>query len=294
MKIAKTKQEVINFLEKNIDKTIGFVPTMGALHKGHLELLIRAKQQNKLIVCSIFVNPTQFSNSNDLKNYPRQEKEDIEKLQKIDCDLLFLPEIKEIYTEKELDFKIQKDEKSIFYDHFLFNTLEGEFRNGHYQGVCQIVKKLFEIIQPTKAYFGKKDYQQQLIISKMVQFYKLPIEIIPCETIREKEGLALSSRNSRLNLEQKNLSQNIYKTLFNLKSEIKKLPENHNFLEDLDLIIKAKGDYLNTLKDFRVEYLEIRNKEDLRPIKSFDQLKKTVMLIAIYIQNVRLIDNLEF
>lgn len=301
MKVATTKIQLTDLLKNHkVNQEIAFVPTMGALHFGHLELIKKAKSENDLVVSSIFVNPTQFSNPEDLLKYPRNTELDIQKLIEAKCDFLFLPNIEEIYSLEELEakenvFPQKKEVLNIFYDEFLFNTLEGEFRPGHYQGVCQVVKKLFEIVLPDQAYFGKKDYQQQLIIQKMVDFYNFPISIIPCQTIRQKEGLALSSRNQRLNLEQKKLAQNIFISLKNLQQKILKFVEEAKYFDSdfIEALIQEEINFLNNLPEFKVEYLKIRSQENLRPIKDLENLKKGIILIAVYVGQIRLIDNLE-
>ena len=312
MQIATTKKQIQDFFKQNLNetiaKTVGFVPTMGALHNGHLELIKKAKKENDLVVCSIFVNPTQFTNQEDLLKYPKQEKEDIQKLEEINCDLLFLPEVKEIYEDFELknpglianqtltpdqisqtEETFESEKNQTFYEKFLFNTLEGEFRKGHYEGVCQVVKKLFEIIKPTKAYFGKKDYQQQLIIQKMTSFYGLQIQIIPCQTVREKSGLALSSRNQRLSFEQKELSQNIFKSLKKLQIQALEIQS----IQQIQAQIETQISFLNSIEDFKVEYLKMRNRRNLQQIQNLQDLKEAIFLIAVYVDKVRLIDNLE-
>ena len=227
MKTFKKISEISDFLQqkKNAGKSIGFVPTMGALHEGHLELMRRAKSENDLLAVSIFVNPIQFNNPEDLKKYPRDLDNDSQLLKSVACDVLFFPEVEEMYPEKitkTYDFGV------------LENVMEGAFRAGHFNGVAIVVQKLFEIIQPTRAYFGEKDFQQLAVIQKLVQLESIPVEIVPCPIVRESDGLAMSSRNERLTAHERKLAPFIYNTLHSAKlkstsvtvAELKLLVEN--------------------------------------------------------------------
>ncbi len=213
MKIFKKRDQLKSFLttSKKNKKTIGFVPTMGALHKGHLFLIEQAKKKNGLVVASIFVNPTQFNNQEDLDNYPKTLEKDIELLESVSCDVLFVPTVKEIYDENVVSDKFDFDG--------LEHEMEGKFRVGHFDGVGTIVKTLFEIVTPKNAYFGEKDFQQLQIIKKLVAKHQLPISIKGCEIFRENDGLAMSSRNARLTLEQRNAAPLIYKILKSVKKK---------------------------------------------------------------------------
>ncbi len=284
MIICKTKKEIQNVLAdfRNDKIKIGFVPTMGALHSGHLSLIKRSVSENDIVVVSVFVNPTQFNNKDDLNNYPRDFEEDASILSKSGCTIAFFPSEKEVYENGDLSERID------FEDKFLFNTLEGEFRPGHFSGVVTVVKKLFEIISPQKAYFGKKDYQQLAIIKKMVDYYKLPIEINACEIIREKNGLALSSRNLLLTYEEKEKASNIHKTL----EEVKKALKNDFSLENIKKIKDQAISHLNSFNNFKVDYLEIVNADNLQKIES-NFSGKALICTAVYVGNVRLIDNSE-
>jgi len=280
MKLFKSITETVDYLVTKKEKgmTIGFVPTMGALHDGHLALVKRSKLENDLTVCSIFVNPIQFNNKEDLAKYPRNLALDSKLLEEAGCDLLFAPETTEMYPEGEpvkldLDFGL------------LDKVMEGRFRPGHFNGVAIVVKKFFDIVHPTRAYFGKKDFQQLAIINRMVQVLELPVEIIPCETVRESDGLAMSSRNVRLTLAERKLAPIIHQTLLLMKEKSEKLPVDE---------LKAWG--TNTVQEnpgFRVEYFEIGDKESLMPIENWKNKDRAVAFVAVFLGEVRLIDNIE-
>jgi len=291
----KTKTALSNFLSsKEIEKTVGFVPTMGALHAGHLSLIQKSVEQNDITVVSIFVNPTQFNNAKDLENYPRKEGEDLKMLKRAGVEAVFLPNIREMYPsglEKDLDFVSD-----------LFNILEGKFRPGHFAGVAMIVKKLFEIVKPDKVYFGKKDYQQVLIIRKLIEFYNLPISLQACPIIREKNGLAMSSRNRLLTPENQFLANKIFEVLAELERQsyqiIKKMAGQgsltpQQLYPELQKLLKpAKSALQNVGNSVKLEYLEMRSGSDLS--KLVDQkVEKIVFLVAVFFGKVRLIDNLE-
>ncbi len=218
MKVFKTKKELKTYFKefRSENSKIGFVPTMGALHKGHLSLLEKSIENNDITIASIFVNPTQFNKKEDLENYPRTLESDLSLLESISCDVVFIPSVKEIYTN------------TVTSSHFNFDGLEtlmeGKYREGHFNGVGTIVKKLFEIILPTNAYFGEKDFQQLQIIRKMVEKTALDVTVVCCATHRETSGLAMSSRNARLTTEEKEAATIIYKTLQEVKKKINHLP----------------------------------------------------------------------
>lgn len=266
-------QEYINNA-KTQGKTIGFVPTMGALHQGHLSLVQAARNDNDIVIVSIFVNPTQFNNPDDLKKYPRTIKVDSAMLEKEKCDAIFYPSVEEMYPEEVLtEYNFGE----------LKNVLEGEFRPGHFNGVAVVVKKLFDIIPAHKAYFGKKDFQQLAIIRKLVEIEKIPISIIACDTMRENDGLAMSSRNIRLTASEKKIAPRIYKTLNMIKqSRGEKEPAE---LEAL--AIQELGD------EFKPEYFKIADGHSLQPIKQWSDTDYPIALVAAFLGNVRLIDNLE-
>ncbi len=277
MKILTTITETHSYLNslRDKDKSIGFVPTMGALHHGHLELLRRSKNENDISVCSIFVNPIQFNNPEDLKKYPRTLESDIEKLKSVHCDVLFVPDVQEMYPEdnkKQYDFGL------------LEKVMEGEFRPGHFNGVAVVVKLLFDIIEPNRAYFGEKDFQQLAIINEMVRQENIKIEIIPCAIVREKDGLAMSSRNVRLTAEERKLAPTIYKILSTVKDK-----KQTQSIEELSKWAKSE---LNTVQGMKVEYFEIVNAENLQKIESFTKCAHSVACVAVYLGAVRLIDNI--
>ncbi len=279
MKIAKSKKELIAFIENDRinSKKIGFVPTMGALHKGHLTLVEKSIFDNDITVCSIFVNPTQFNNPEDLTKYPRQLQDDIALLESVNCDYLFVPEVNEMYAKNEnpINFNFGKLEM----------VMEGPNRPGHFQGVATIVKKLFEIINPDKAYFGEKDYQQLIIIKSLTKQYNLSPEIIGCEIVREADGLAMSSRNQRLNETQRFEAPFIYQTLKKAKTKVKKIT-----VKDLKLWVK---EVINNNPIMELEYFEIANAVDLQPINNWNDSISVMGFIVVNVGGVRLIDNIK-
>jgi len=277
LKVCKTitelNQALITF--RNTEKTIGFVPTMGALHKGHIALVKRAIMDNDVVVCSIFVNPIQFNKAEDLEKYPRTLEQDITLLDEVACDILFVPEVDEIYPEK-------------VYDRYDFGNLdkvmEGQFRPGHFNGVAVVVRRLLEIVQPAKAYFGKKDFQQMRIVQALVSNLKMPVEIVPCETSRDKDGLAMSSRNVRLSRKQRAAAPAIYRVLNLVAERAGTQPPRE--LESWGIA------QLNKFDEIEVEYLQIVNIDNLMPVNSWDEQTDKVVCVAANLGNVRLIDNL--
>jgi len=262
--------------KKNED--IGFVPTMGALHDGHLSLLKTSLKENKLTVCSIFVNPAQFNDPTDFKNYPSTIDEDISKLERTGCDILFLPAVDDIYPD---GIEVKKK-----YDlGYLDSILEGEFRPGHFQGVCMAVEKLLLIVQPDKLYLGQKDFQQCMIIVRLIELMGLDekVNVRICPILREKDGLAMSSRNMRLNKEQRAKAPALYETLIFLKQNI-----CNGSLRDLK---KEATDQLKK-KGFKTDYVEIANAKTLKPINEWDARTNILGLVAAHIDGVRLIDNM--
>lgn len=276
MKIIKTKLELSNYLNtfRELGLTIGFVPTMGALHQGHLSLLQQCKLKCNVSVVSIFVNPTQFNHPNDLLGYPKPIEQDIELLTQLGCDVLFLPEVAEMYPN---------DEQWEYHVGDLDYLLEGEFRPGHYRGVTQIVYKLFNLVKPDFAFFGQKDYQQFLVIKKLIADFDLKINLVACAIIREKNGLAMSSRNVRLNAQEKEKAQLIYQSLLFVK-------ENYAHYEIDELLDKAKQFYLNDA-DIKLEYFSICDQETLEPITA-KNISKGIALVACFVGETRLIDNM--
>lgn len=277
MNIFKTKNELQTHLKKHKQtKNIGFVPTMGALHQGHLSLIKKAKEENDLVVVSVFVNPTQFDNQEDLIKYPKNFEKDIALLKTVNCDVLFTPDVSEIYNTQ------------ITADSFNFggivSEMEGKFRKGHFDGVGTIVKRLFEIVQPNKAYFGEKDFQQLQIIKKLVAITKLPVTIIPCAIFREEDGLAMSSRNIRLTEEQRKAAPFIYKTL---KKAKKKFGTKN--AEEVTKWVQKKFKKHPVLE---LEYFVIADEKSLKQITEKDKNNQARAFIAVYAGNIRLIDNL--
>jgi len=277
-------QEEISKL--NINSSVGFVPTMGALHKGHLSLIKQALKENDVVVVSIFVNPTQFDNKADLDKYPITIEADLKLLEKVGCDYVFVPSVSEIYSDK-----IQSR-------HFDFggieHEMEGKFRDGHFDGVGTIVDRLFAIVKPQKAYFGEKDFQQLQIIKKLVEIEQKEIEIIGCKIFREKDGLAMSSRNTRLSLEFREAAPFIYKTLkkakkkFGTKSAnkvtkwVEKKFKNHPILK-LEYFVIANEKSLKTLDEKRENREERREKRLGQDYRAF---------LAVFAGEIRLIDNI--
>ena len=277
MKVFEKAAELNQFLAlgRANGKSVGFVPTMGALHSGHISLINKAKQGNDVVVASVFVNPTQFNNPDDLKKYPRTIEADKALLEKHGCNVLFFPSVEEIYPEKDT---------TVFDLGGLDTLMEGKFRPGHFNGVAMVVKRLFEIVQPNNAYFGEKDFQQLAIIRYMVRAENLPVNIIGCPTLRETSGLAMSSRNMRLTEEEKIEAAAIYKAMIeaneNAKTfspqKVKELFENN----------------INQIPVFKFEYFEIVDAETLLSVNEWNPQRKAVGCVAIWIRDVRLIDNM--
>jgi len=257
-------------------KTIGFVPTMGALHQGHLALIARAKKENDLVVVSIFVNPTQFNNPADLKNYPRTIESDTEQLISAGTDILFFPSVEEMYPPGE-----QENENYDF--GILEMVMEGKHRPGHFKGVAQVVSKLFKIVNPDTAYFGEKDFQQLTIIRELVKKMNSGINIIGCPTVRESDGLAMSSRNALLSEDERKKASAISKALFFIRDNREQLS-----VADMKQIIKEK---IETETGGEVEYLEIAEEEKLQSISHWDFSKRLRVFTAVRLGKVRLIDN---
>jgi pantoate--beta-alanine ligase len=254
--------------------SVAFVPTMGALHAGHQSLIELAAGQCDRVVASVFVNPTQFNNADDLLKYPRTLEADLRALEESGCHAVFCPEVNEMYTS---------DEQTRHWDYgALSNSLEGHFRPGHFDGVLTIVKKLFAAVSPNKAFFGEKDFQQLALIRRMTLDEGLPIEIVAAPTIRELSGLAMSSRNMRLNEEERATAVHISRVLLNARNTGRSLPPPE--------LEKQAQQSLNAIPDLTMEYCALVQASDLEPVLSWPQ-EKTVMLVAAYVGGVRLIDN---
>lgn len=258
-------------------QSIGFVPTMGALHQGHISLLNRAKNECHFTVCSIFVNPTQFNDSSDLAKYPRTIESDIRKLTEAGCDVLYLPDSTDVY----------KGEVKVF-ESFHFNgldiVLEGASRPGHFAGVAQVVKLLLEITQPEKIFMGQKDYQQWLIIKRMGQTLQIPVEVVRCPIFREENGLAMSSRNIRLSERARDDASIIYKTLQWAAGQLQVLPVSEIEEESIRKI--------NCTLNFTTDYFKILYAHDLTPLTIYDTKEETIIVAAVLAEGVRLLDNL--
>lgn len=276
MKVLKTKSAVLaclkNYKQK---KSIGFVPTMGSLHEGHLKLIKASKSECKVTICSVFVNPMQFNNDNDFMRYPRNLEIDLEKLRKSGCDIVYTPDTYDLYSKNE---KVKE---------FDFGTLainmEGKFRPGHFNGMATVVAKFFEIIMPTKAFFGQKDLQQLQITKLLVKQMNAPIEIIGIPTVREKNGLAKSSRNNLLNENAKNEASFIYDSLVYCRNNKEK------GIHELKLHIENQfKKHIN----FELEYIEIVSLDSMAPIKKWEAKNENAICIAVYINGIRLIDNI--
>jgi pantoate--beta-alanine ligase len=261
---------------KKNGNTIGFVPTMGALHNGHISLINNSKQSNSITVCSIFVNPTQFNQAKDFEKYPITIEKDIDILEKNGCDVLLLPSAQEIYPDGTTNLPHYKLG-------YLETVLEGKYRPGHFQGVCQVVHRLLNIVQPHNLYLGQKDYQQCMVIKKLVELVNLKINVIICSTLRENDALAMSSRNMRLDEPERKMAVKISETLFFIKKEIKP-----GYLQDL----KERALQYLTAENFKVDYVEIAHADDLTIAENWDGKQKLVALAAAYLNEVRLIDNM--
>lgn len=277
MKVYQTSRHLSAYISKlkKEGKTIGFVPTMGALHQGHISLVEAAKKECDVVVCSIFVNPTQFNNTEDLAKYPRTTEYDKAMLKIAYCDILYLPSVKDIYPETTENHRVPPVGN-------ILNVLEGVHRPGHFEGMMQVVEILLRKVAPHKLYMGLKDYQQYMIVCNMVDVLKLPVVVIGQPTIREKDGLAMSSRNVRLTkLGRKNATA-IYKAMNFVKENLKKSPLTELEKQGATLIEKATNG--------KIEYFSIVNKFSLEPDTD---LKNLIVLTAVWVDGVRLIDNLE-
>ena len=279
MKLVHTIQELRAELDiqRKAGKKIGFVPTMGALHEGHASLVRRAVAENDVVVVSDFVNPTQFNDKNDLLKYPRTLEADCELLEKEGAAYVFAPSVEEVYPEP--------DTRQFSYAP-LDTVMEGKYRPGHFNGVCQVVSKLFMMVEPDKAYFGEKDYQQLAIIREMVKQMNFSLEIVGCPIVREADGLALSSRNARLSEKERLQALSISKTLFQSKeyAATHTVEETQKFVEDG--IAAAEG--------LELEYFELVDGTTLQKISTWDETNYAVGCITVYCGEVRLIDNIKY
>ena len=279
MKLVKSVQELKECLavERLKKRQIGFVPTMGALHLGHLSLVERCVSENDICVVSIFVNPTQFNDLHDLSSYPRTLERDMDLLKTTACAYVFAPSVEEMYPEKD---------SRVFDFGSITSVMEGVKRPGHFDGVAQIVSKLFWIVEPSNAYFGEKDFQQVAVVRCLVEQLKLNVNIVSCPILREADGLAMSSRNSRLSLEQRQKAPIIAQTL----KESVDLRKNKR-VEDVIAFVKET---LDREPELSVEYYEVVDGNSLQSISSWDETDFPVGCIAIYCGEVRLIDNIKY
>ena len=280
MRILKTINELISLINelKANNKTIGFVPTMGALHEGHLTLVRQCVAENEVCIVSVFVNPTQFNNKADLEKYPRNVEKDAQLLEKAGCAYVFAPSADEMYSADEL-------EKTFEFDFGGMDRLmEGKFRPGHFNGVVQVVSKLFKLVQPDKAYFGKKDFQQLAIIHRMVRLMHFPVEVVDCPIVREASGLAMSSRNERLSAAERDTAANIYRILNESRNLTDKMSPGE--------LTQWVTDEVNNAGGLSVEYFDIADRETLITIDRWQP--ESIGCIAVFCGEVRLIDNIEY
>ena len=274
-KIADLQRKIAEIRAK--DGTVGLVPTMGALHNGHLELVKRCVAENSICVVSVFVNPTQFNDKNDLLHYPRTLDADCRLLESAGCAIAFAPEVEEMYPVEDT---------RVFNLGTVAEVMEGKYRPGHFNGVAQIVSKLFDAVQPDRAYFGEKDFQQIAVIRSMVKLLNFPVEIVACPIVREDDGMALSSRNLRLTPQQRKNAVSISQTLFKSRT----FAEQHSVAETIDYVVST----LNSVPDLEVEYFEIVDGNTLLPVNDWTDSDYIVGCITVYCGEVRLIDNIAY
>ena len=279
MQVVKHINELRTILDikRQEGLSIGFVPTMGALHEGHLSLVEKAGQQTGFVVVSIFVNPTQFNDQGDLERYPRDLQKDVDLLSATSCRLVFAPEADEVYPEPDTrQFNFGSLEQ----------VMEGKFRPGHFNGVAQVVSRLFDIVQPDKAFFGQKDFQQLAIINEMVRRMNLSVEIVPCPIVREADGLAMSSRNMLLSSGQRKNAPQISAILFEAMNKTAEL----NVEELCHWVVS----HINETEFLDTEYFEIVDAVTLQPVKNWNEEGRKIGCVAVHCGKVRLIDNVEF
>lgn len=273
--IASLRQHLAGL---RVSQSIGLVPTMGALHDGHLTLIQQARQQTDVVVCSIFVNPVQFNNADDLARYPRTLDADCQLLESVGCDVVFAPSVDEMYPESPtLTFNFGR----------LETVMEGAFRPGHFNGVGLVVAKLFNIIQPDRAFFGQKDLQQVAVIRSLIRNLSFPVELVRSPTVREADGLAMSSRNRNLTADEREQATTLFAAL----------TLAHDGLTNRQTSVQAKAavrNFLDTRPAFRLEYIEVANADTLMPVDDVLAPGQTAICIAAHLGNVRLIDNLVF
>ncbi len=278
MEIFKQIAPVRAFIEssKKAGKTIGLVPTMGALHAGHISLIEAAKTQNSIVISTIFVNPTQFTNAGDLANYPRSLEHDVELLKKVGCDLLFCPEVEEMYPETS---------QLLFDFGALTDVMEGKFRPGHFSGVALVVSKLFNIVQPDNAFFGQKDWQQFAVLQKLVDELRFNLTLHSIPTLREVDGLAMSSRNLRLSTSQRAQAIQFYQALLFARHYLRE----GNSVEETKKVVTAR---FYEQPGISLEYFEVADSKNLNLLTDVKDSVKPILCIAGYVGEIRLIDNM--
>jgi pantoate--beta-alanine ligase len=287
MILFKKASDLRKWLDVQVEKgrTIGFVPTMGALHEGHISLIGYSRKQNPVTVCSIFVNPTQFNDPADFEKYPVTIEKDIRLLEETGCDVLFLPSVKEIYPGGTGQASPGGQTNTRYELGYLETVLEGKFRPGHFQGVCMVVQRLLEIVQPSHLYLGQKDYQQCMVITKLVELMgqQGKINVAICPTLREADGLAMSSRNMRLSKEERETAVAISRSLRGIKENIR--PGSLDAIKDQAIVALEK-------EGFKIDYVAIADANDLSLVDQWDGKQKLVALVAAFLNNIRLIDNM--
>ena len=279
MKIVRTVNELKSAVGalKAEGRSVGFVPTMGALHDGHISLINRARADNDIVVASVFVNPTQFNNPDDLRTYPRTEEADCARLGDAGVDIAFLPSVEEMYPEPDTRvFKLGP----------VAEVMEGAMRPGHFNGVAQVVSRLFAMVGPDRAYFGERDFQQIAVIRRMVELEGFDIDIVACPIKREADGLALSSRNVRLTPHQRDIAPNIHRILEESR--------DYYLVLSVDEVRRKVIDAVNAYPEMEVEYYDIVNADDMQPINEWSQCADAVGCITVYLGDVRLIDNIKY
>lgn len=274
-KVSELKSSVL--AAKGEGKSVGLVPTMGALHAGHMSLVERARKENDIVVVSVFVNPTQFNNKEDLRTYPRTEESDCRLLESAGCDIVFMPSVDEVYPQEDT---------RVFDLGPVAEVMEGKFRPGHFNGVAQVVSKLFSFVNPDRAYFGEKDFQQIAVIRRMVELEGFKLEIVACPIKREPDGLALSSRNVRLSPTQREIAPNIHKVM----DESLGYAKTHTVAETIAYV----ADKINAFPEMEVEYYEIVDGNTMQPVGNWDDSNYVVGCITVYCGDVRLIDNIAY
>lgn len=279
MEVIRTVDGLRSYLSeaRAAGKSVGLVPTMGALHAGHISLVNRARKENDVVVVSDFVNPTQFNNAEDLATYPRTEEADCRKLEEAHADVVFIPSVEEMYPEPDT---------RVFDLGEVAEVMEGPMRPGHFNGVAQVVSKLFAFVEPTRAYFGEKDFQQIAVIRRMVELEGFPLEVVDCPICREADGLAMSSRNTRLTAEQRSLAPAIYRAL----AESRDFARTHSLEETRAHVVDA----INAVDQMEVEYYEIVDPLTMQPLKEWPAKGDAQGCITVYCGKVRLIDNIKY